>query len=146
MSLTRPNCTERPIRGVPSDLNAFTNAVLTSIANAPGLLGHKLHLSREFVFHHEGHHSRKPQEEALLCLEAVELWPECRGPAGHQPSGRNVGGRNVGMHHLCETRFQYTVVTDDQLFSACPGASEIFFDDVVTVMVELRNGVHHPCQ
>ncbi|KAJ1098039.1 hypothetical protein NDU88_003155 [Pleurodeles waltl] len=109
MSLTRPLCTDQLMGAEHVDLLAFTKAILTIIANSPGLLGHSLQLSHKVVFYREGH---LDIEEALLCLEAINVRFEYRVL---------IATDKLDTMWVCiifvTPGFSVQEVTDEQLFS-----------------------------
>ncbi|KAJ1089809.1 hypothetical protein NDU88_002953 [Pleurodeles waltl] len=127
------------MRASPVDVMGFTKAVLTIVANAPGLLGRRVQLPHIFVFRWQGHLDAEPQEEALLCLEAVEVRSEY---------GVLLAAHQVDAMWTCIILiifgFSVFYVIDAQLFNEYPGASEIVFADSVKVRVELQNEVPSP--
>ncbi|KAJ1182440.1 hypothetical protein NDU88_007630 [Pleurodeles waltl] len=139
MSLTHLPCTDWPIRVAPINLMAFTNTVLTIVANIPGLLGLKVQIPREYGFCQEGHFDTAPQEKGLLCLKAVKLWPEYMVLLATDQT---------------DTMWAYIIfltpglnireITDEQLFSECTRESEIVFTDLVKIRIELRSGAPSP--
>ncbi|KAJ1104083.1 hypothetical protein NDU88_001498, partial [Pleurodeles waltl] len=129
----------RTIRAAPNDPMAFTKAVFTIVAYVLVPLGHRLQLPCKFMFCQQGHLVTEPQEEALLCLEAIEVRAKYRVLLATDQAGAMWAGPMFVTPGISVWE-----VIDEQLFSECPGASEIALAGLVRVRVELQSGAPSP--